>query len=329
MGYLVLGIEGTAWNLSAAVVSDETPVVEVSHTYQPESGGIHPREAAQHHSEHLPPLLRELRSKLAKRGISLDMLDGVAFSQGPGLGPALRTVATAARTLSLMLDVPLVGVNHCLAHIEIGKWHTGAKDPMVVYASGANTQILALNRGRYRVFGETIDIGLGNALDKFARAVGLAHPGGPKIEQLARGAGSYVPLPYTVKGMDLAFSGLITAAKSAAATHPLSDVCHSLQENAFAMLVEVSERAIAHTEKDEVLLVGGVGANDRLSEMLQLMCEEHGVSYFRPEKRYLGDNGTMIALLGLKMLRGGVSTPIEHSEVIPDYRADTVEVVWQ
>ncbi|MHC1592978.1 MAG: bifunctional N(6)-L-threonylcarbamoyladenine synthase/serine/threonine protein kinase [Methermicoccaceae archaeon] len=328
MKRLVLGIEGTAWNLSAAVVSEDESVVEVSHTYTPDKGGIHPREAAQHHSEHMPLILRELSSRLASKGLSFEMLDAVAFSQGPGLGPALRVVATAARTLSLMLGVPLVGVNHCLAHIEIGKWDTGADDPVVVYASGANTQILALNRGRYRVFGETIDIGLGCALDKFARAMGLSHPGGPKIEALARDAKSYIALPYTVKGMDLAFSGLVTAAKNAASTHPLPDVCHSLQENAFAMLVEVSERAVAHTEKDGVLLVGGVGANDRLSEMLQIMCKEAGVSYFRPEKHHLGDNGTMIALLGLKMSSCGLTTPIERSEVIPGYRTDMVEVMW-
>ncbi|HIH69964.1 bifunctional N(6)-L-threonylcarbamoyladenine synthase/serine/threonine protein kinase [Methermicoccus shengliensis] len=325
---LVLGIEGTAWNLSAAVVSDEGEVAEVSHTYVPKEGGIHPREAAQHHSEHMPRILEQLCECMAQKGLSLRDVDGVAFSQGPGLGPALRTVATAARTLSMMLEVPLVGVNHCLAHIEIGKWDTGAHDPMVVYASGANTQILALSKGRYRVFGETIDIGLGNALDKFARAIGMSHPGGPKIEQLARKANSYVPLPYTVKGMDLAFSGLITAAKNATREHPIEDVCFSLQEHAFAMLVEVSERAIAHTGKEEVLLVGGVGANERLSEMMRIMCTERGIAYHRPKKRYLGDNGTMIAILGMRMLKHGITTPIERSEVIAGYRPDMVEVVW-
>lgn len=325
---LVLGIEGTAWNLSAAVVSDEGEVVEVSHTYLPKEGGIHPREAAQHHSEYMSHILEQLCERLLEHGLSLHSIDGVAFSQGPGLGPALRTVATAARTLSMMLNVPLVGVNHCLAHIEIGKWDTGAHDPMVVYVSGANTQILALNKGRYRVFGETIDIGLGNALDKFARAIGMSHPGGPKIEQLARKANSYVPLPYTVKGMDMAFSGLITAAKNATREHALEDVCFSLQEHAFSMLVEVSERAIAHTAKEEVLLVGGVGANERLSEMMRIMCTERGIAYYRPKKRYLGDNGTMIAILGMRMLKHNITTPIERSEVIPGYRPDMVEVVW-
>ena len=130
-------------------------------------------------------------------------------------------------------------------------------DPIVLYASGANTQVIGYLNGRYRIFGETLDIGLGNALDKFARSRDLPHPGGPAIEEMAR-KGSYIELPYTVKGMDLAFSGLVSAAKEIRA--PIEDVCFSLQETAFAMCVEVSERALAHAEKEEILLVGGVGA---------------------------------------------------------------------
>jgi len=98
-----------------------------------------------------------------------------------------------------------------LPTFEVGKWQSGAKDPAIIYVSGANSQVLALRRGRYRIFGETLDISIGNAIDKFARSVGLPHPGGPKVEALARDAKHYIPLPYTVKGMDLSFSGLSTA----------------------------------------------------------------------------------------------------------------------
>ena len=231
----------------------------------------------------------------AKTGLKLD---AIAFSQGPGLGPCLRTVATAARSSLLRFDVPLVGVNHCVAHIEVGKWQSGARDPAVIYVSGANTQVLALRQGHYRIFGETLDISVGNAIDKFARSVGLAHPGGPKVEELARGAKQYIPLPYTVKGMDLSFSGLSTAATEAAKKHDLADVCYSLQETAFAMLVEVTERAMAHAEKKEAMLVGGVGANARLGEMLNIMCEERGAKFFLPPRSFMGDNGSMIAYTG-------------------------------
>ncbi len=314
----VLGLEGTAWNLSAAVFGDKLVALHSS-PYSPPTGGIHPREAAQHHAS----VMREVIARVLP---AAGNLTGIAFSQGPGLGPCLRTVATAARALALALDLPLVGVNHCVAHVEIGRWATGFDDPIVLYASGANTQVLGYLNGRYRIFGETLDIGIGNALDKFARSHGLPHPGGPVVERLARD-GEYIELPYTVKGMDLAFSGLISAAQESGAS--LEDACHGLQETAFAMCVEVTERALAHAGKEEVLLVGGVGANSRLQEMLREMCEDRGARFAVPERTYLGDNGAMIAYTGKIMLEHGVSLPIEASQVRPGYRADEVEVVWR
>ncbi|MDD3934349.1 MAG: bifunctional N(6)-L-threonylcarbamoyladenine synthase/serine/threonine protein kinase, partial [Methanoculleus sp.] len=209
---------------------------------------------------------------------------------------------------------------------EIGRWATGFSDPIVLYASGANTQVLGYLNGRYRIFGETLDIGLGNALDKFARSHDLPHPGGPIIERLAQ-QGNYIEFPYTVKGMDLAFSGLVSAAQESTAA--LEDVCFSLQETAFAMCVEVTERALAHAGKDEVLLVGGVGANARLQEMLRMMCEDRGASFAVPERTFLGDNGAMIAYTGKVMLEHGVTLPLRESQIRPGYRADEVEVTWR
>jgi len=314
----ILGIEGTAWNLSAALF-DRDLVALCSRPYSPAHGGIHPREAAQHHAATMKEVIGEILKKPEE-------ITGVAFSQGPGLGPCLRTVATAARSLSIALNVPLIGVNHCVAHVEIGCWATGCTDPIVLYASGANTQVIGYLNGRYRIFGETLDIGIGNALDKFARAKNLPHPGGPLIETQAQ-SGKYFELPYTVKGMDLAFSGLVSAAKDS--RQPLPDVCCSLQETAFAMCVEVTERALSLTGKDEVLLVGGVGANQRLQDMLRIMCEERGAHFSVPERKYLGDNGAMIAYTGKLMLESGSSLAIEHSQVNPSFRSDEVEVTWK
>ena len=314
----ILGIEGTAWNLSAALF-DRDLVALVSRPYTPVQGGIHPREAAQHHAAAMGELIGSIVQEPEK-------ITGVAFSQGPGLGPCLRTAATAARSLALALDVPLVGVNHCVAHIEIGRFSTGCRDPIVLYASGANTQVIGYLNGRYRIFGETLDIGIGNAIDKFARSKSLPHPGGPIVEAQAK-EGCYIDLPYTVKGMDLAFSGLTSAAKDSPA--PLADVCHSLQETAFAMCAEVTERALSLTGKNEVLLVGGVGANRRLQEMLRTMCRERGAEFFVPEQKYLGDNGAMIAYTGKLMLESGVSLPVESSQVNPSFRSDEVEVIWE
>ncbi|MDD4138389.1 MAG: bifunctional N(6)-L-threonylcarbamoyladenine synthase/serine/threonine protein kinase, partial [Methanoregula sp.] len=314
----ILGIEGTAWNLSAALF-DRDLVSLASRPYRPVQGGIHPREAAQHHASAMKELIASVLTEPER-------VDGIAFSQGPGLGPCLRTVATAARSLALALDVPLVGVNHCVAHIEIGCFATGCKDPIVLYASGGNTQVIGYLNGRYRIFGETLDVGIGNALDKFARAKNFPHPGGPHIEAQAK-EGRYVELPYTVKGMDLAFSGLVSAAKDHKA--PLPDVCHSLQETAFAMCVEVTERAMSLAGKNEVLLVGGVGANRRLQEMLRIMCEDRGAEFFVPEQKFLGDNGAMIAYTGKLMLESGVTLPIESSRINPSFRSDEVEVTWR
>ena len=315
---LVLGLEGTAWNLSAALFGDDLVALHSS-PYVPPKGGIHPREAAQHHAS----VMKEVVSRVLT---DPERIRSDAFSLRPGLGPSLRTVATAARALSIALGVPLVGVNHCVAHVEIGRWATGFRDPIVLYASGANTQVLGYLNGRYRIFGETLDIGLGNALDKFARSHDLPHPGGPIIEKLAQ-KGSYIELPYTVKGMDLAFSGLVSAAQESSAA--LEDVCFSLQETAFAMCVEVTERALAHAGKDEVLLVGGVGANRRLQEMLQVMCEERGAAFAVPERTFLGDNGAMIAYTGKVMLEHGVTLPLEKSQIRPGFRSDEVEVTWR
>jgi len=324
---IVLGIEGTAWNLSAAIVEEDKILSEYSLPYQPVGGGIHPRDAAQSHATNIKKVISTV---LDKADIDPKNINGVAFSIGPGMGPCLRTVATAARALSLLLDIPLIGVNHCIAHIEIGKWLTGAKNPLILYVSGANSQVIGLRGRRYNIYGETLDIGIGNAIDKFSRAFNIRHPGGPKIEELAKKGERYIKLPYVVKGMDFSFSGLVTAAINAVNREEFSiyDVSFSLQENAFSMLVEVTERALAYTDTHELLLTGGVGANSRLREMLKIMCEDRDVRFFVPDKKYMGDNGVMIAYTGLLMLKSGITIKVEDSTVKPNFRPDEVEIKW-
>jgi len=289
-------------------------------------GGIHPREAANHHAENIVPLMHEA---VAKAGISYDDIDLVAFSQGPGLGPCLRTAATAARSLALTMQVDLIGVNHCVAHLEIGRKMTGAGDPTLLYASGGNTQVIAYSGGRYRVFGETLDIGIGNMIDKFGREVGLPFPSGPQIEILAREGKELIELPYSVKGMDVAFSGILTAAiQLKSKGKRMEDLCYSLQETCFAMLVEVTERAMAHVEKNEVLLGGGVVQNKRLQEMVRIMAEERGAKMFVPPGSLCVDNGAMIAWTGIVMHQSGLRTRIEDSAVRQRFRTDEVDLPW-
>ncbi|WP_435124000.1 bifunctional N(6)-L-threonylcarbamoyladenine synthase/serine/threonine protein kinase [Halobaculum sp. D14] len=325
----VLGIEGTAWCASAAVYDTEDDAVFIeSDAYEPESGGIHPREAAEHMGDAVPRVVAAALDH-AEAAFGADAIDAVAFSRGPGLGPCLRIVGTAARSLARTLDVPLVGVNHMVAHLEIGRHRSGFDSPVCLNASGANAHLLGYHNGRYRVLGETMDTGVGNALDKFTRHVGWSHPGGPKIEAHAAD-GSYVDLPYVVKGMDFSFSGIMSAAKQAYDDGvPVEDVCFSLQEHTFAMLTEVSERALSLTGTDELVLGGGVGQNDRLREMLSEMCAARGADFYAPEPRFLRDNAGMIAVLGAKMAAAGDTVPVADSAVDPDFRPDQVDVTWR
>jgi N6-L-threonylcarbamoyladenine synthase/protein kinase Bud32 len=319
----VLGIEGTAWAASAAVYDTETDQTTIfTDAYLPESGGIHPREAAEHMREAIPEVVSRART-------ATDVIDAVAFSRGPGLGPCLRIVATAARALAGTLDVPLVGVNHMLAHLEIGRHQSGFDSPVCLNASGANAHLLGFHNGRYRMLGETMDTGVGNAIDKFTRHVGWSHPGGPKVEEAATD-GTYIDLPYVVKGMDFSFSGIMSAAKEAYDDgEAIEDVCFSLQETIFAMLTEVAERSLSLTGNNELVLGGGVGQNQRLREMLDEMCETRGASFYAPEARFLQDNAGMIAVLGARMADAGDTVSIEDSRVRPNFRPDDVEVTWR
>ena len=249
-----LGIESTAHTFGVGIVDSKGRILaNEKKSFFPDEG-IHPREAAVHHTNHAVQVIKDA---LETAKIDISEVDVIAFSQGPGLSPSLKVGAVSARTLALSLKIPIMGVNHCIAHIEIGRMKTKAKDPIIVYVSGGNTQIIGLSGGRYRVFGETLDIGIGNMIDKFARKTGFGNPGGPVIEKIGK-KGKYIELPYSVKGMDLSFSGLLTSAVNMVEKgKKIEDVCYSLQHTAYAMVSEVTERALSHTGKEEVLLLRG------------------------------------------------------------------------
>jgi universal protein Kae1 len=327
-----LGVESTADDFGVGIATFKGEILaNASSGYIPEEGGIHPREAARHHAEVADKILNEAFSKAGVKPRDLTL---IAFSQGPGLGPCLRTGATVARALATYLQVPLVGVNHSAAHIEIGKLETKTVDPVTLYVSGGNTIITAFDSGRYRVFGETLDIALGNCLDVFARKAGLKHkndmPFGAVLEQLAARGKKLVSLPYVVKGMDISLSGLLTATITLLhkGEHKLEDLCYSLQEHAFSMVTEITERALAHTEKNEVLLTGGVAANKRLQSMLGVISDEHGAQFNVVPREFATDNGAMIAWTGVLAYTHGVVTPVEKSFVKLRWRLEKVDVPW-
>jgi universal protein Kae1 len=326
---ICLGIESTAHTLGISIVDGKKKKVlsNVISAFKTDEGGMIPGEVADHHVKESSETLSEA---FEKAGIKKEDVDLIAFSQGPGIGHCLRIGAALARSLSLILKRPLIGVNHCIAHLEIGRYLTGAKDPILLYASGANTQIIGYKSGKYRVFGETLDIGIGNFLDSFARNLGLGFPGGPKIEKLALEGKKLIDLPYSVKGMDISLGGFSTNLKNKIASKKYSkeDLCFSTQETAFAMLVEVAERALAFTEKKELVLGGGVACNKRLQEMCSIMCKERGAKVYFLENQFYVDNAAMIAITGIMMHKVGLKTSIEDSEIRPYERTDDVEVVW-
>ncbi|MBT7102373.1 tRNA (adenosine(37)-N6)-threonylcarbamoyltransferase complex transferase subunit TsaD [archaeon] len=328
----VLGIESTAHTFGVAVVDENGEILSnEKDSYTTESGGMIPIEVRKHHAEVGDEVYG---NAIEKAGIDEKDIIAVALSNAPGLAPCLLEGMAFAKKVASRLEVPLVPVNHCIAHLEIGS-SVGAKDPVMLYASGANTQVIAYEAGKYRVFGETLDLGVGNFIDTFARFAGLGFPGGPKIQKLAEACKNkeeLIELPYSIKGMDVAFSGLQTKLKNFLdkGEYSIEELSYSMQEHVFGMLVEAAERALAHTGKKELLLGGGVACNSRLQEMCRIMCEERGCKLFVPDFSLLVDNAGMIGYLGLKMFKAGLGEKdLDKIDIVPRERTDDVEVSWR
>ena len=361
---IILGIESTAHTFGIGIVKDGKLLSNVRDMYTTEKGGIIPVESAKHHKK----IAKEIYDEALKvANVKESDIDAIAFSQGPGLAPCLLEGMEFAKKLAGDLEKSIIPVNHCIAHLEIGKI-TGAKDPVMLYVSGANTQIIAYASGKYRIFGETLDIGVGNFIDNFARHLGIGFPGGPAIQKLAENGKNYIELPYKVKGMDITLSGILTNLKqkiekmkfNPPPNHPppltvnikqnsmlslseksrvdkrvnytLADLAYSMQETVFAMLVETAERALAHTGKNELLFGGGVACNSRLQEMCKIMCKERGAKFLCPPNALLVDNAGMIAFLGEIMYKKGIKISykeLDKIDIKPRQRTDEVDVDWK
>jgi len=325
---MCLGIESTAHTFGASLVDGQDRIVtNVNSTYRPPVGvGIHPRKA----SEHLATVADEIvKTALTTRDGSSIEPDVIAYAAGPGLGPCLRIGATVGRALSSFLKKPLVPVHHGVAHLDIAMSMAKSLNPLAVLVSGGHTSILVHVGRRWRVYGETQDITLGNLLDMFAREAKLPSPGGLSVGREAMKGQSLIKLPYTVKGNDVAYSGLLTAAASSLRRQGnLADVCFSLQETAFSMLSEAVERSLVQTRRSEVLLAGGVAASPRLRQMICLVAEDHGASFHPVPIEYSGDCGAQIACSGRLAFESGVTVKTSDSFVTPRWRLDEVDVPW-
>ncbi|GAA5974674.1 hypothetical protein JCM5350_001241 [Sporobolomyces pararoseus] len=425
---LALGLEGSANKLGVGLILHSPPsgggtsatgdpgtvsiLSNIRHTYvTPPGEGFLPSDTARHHKR----WINEVVDKALKQGnVNMKDVDVVCFTKGPGMGAPLQTVALVARTLALMYNKPLVGVNHCVGHIETGRLITNSPSPIVLYVSGGNTQVIAYSQQRYRIFGETLDIAVGNCLDRFARIIGLSNDPSPgaNIESEAKKGKRLLPLPYATKGMDIMLGGILHAVEAytrdprfrpnegsskartnsektkmvgqeerrrraegqgpQAALQDIgfslersnppqaslptttrdgetteskeevheeeeeeediitpADLCFSLQETIFSMLVEITERAMAHAGGKEVLIVGGVGCNKRLQEMMGIMAGERGGNIFATDERFCIDNGIMIAHAGLLSWRMGYETPLAETACTQRFRTDEVLVNWR
>ncbi|KAK8058348.1 hypothetical protein PG994_008796 [Apiospora phragmitis] len=367
-----LGCEGSANKLGIGVISHDPTtnttriLSNVRHTFNsPPGTGFLPKDTAAHHRAHFVSVAREA---LRAAGLTdpARELSCICYTRGPGMGAPLTSTAVAARTLAALWGLDLVGVNHCVGHIEMGRFITGAANPVVLYVSGGNTQVIAYAEQRYRIFGETLDIAVGNCIDRFARTLQIPNDPFPgyNVEQVAKKAFYTVAadrttktprdpvlldLPYAVKGMDCSFSGILGAADLQAAQMQKQDallaaggalkegeqritredLCFTLQEVVFAMLVEITERAMAHVGSKQVLVVGGVGCNERLQEMMGLMARDRGGSVYATDERFCIDNGIMIGLAGLLAWETGFRTPFEESTCTQRFRTDEVHIKWR
>jgi N6-L-threonylcarbamoyladenine synthase len=318
------------------------------HTFvSPPGTGFLPKDTAAHHRRWV---VRLVKQAMKQANIKLEDVDCICYTKGPGMGAPLNAVAVAARTLSQLWNKPLVGVNHCVGHIEMGRAITGAENPVVLYVSGGNTQVIAYSAQRYRIFGEALDIAVGNCLDRFARVLNISNDPAPgyNIEQMAKKGKHLIELPYTVKGMDVSFSGILASVEELArkleksqssdtpwldteSGEPITreDLCFTLQETVFAMLVEITERAMAHVGANQVLIVGGVGCNERLQNMMGLMASEREGSVYATDERFCIDNGIMIAQAGLLAWRMGFKTGLEESTTTQRFRTDEPLINWR
>lgn len=323
----ILGIESTAHTLGVGICDNGKIIANEKAMYPIGTSGIIPAKAADLHAENINSVLERA---LTAAKMTMKDIDGVAYTKGPGLGPCLRVAQLAAITIAQKYKIPIIPVNHAVGHIEVTRQIAKVKDPIVLYVSGGNSQILGLVDTpfrHYHVYGETFDVGVGNMLDSFAREAKLDPAWGSSVAKLAEG-GHYIELPYTVKGMDFTFTGLLTHSTKLLKTKSHKDIAYSMQETAFAMLCEATERALLLTKKKELLLSGGVAQSKRLGEMMRLMAKQHKVAVYIAPNELNADNGAMIALVGEKMLKHGMKFDVKDCDINQKYRIDTAKVAW-
>ncbi|NUN11242.1 tRNA (adenosine(37)-N6)-threonylcarbamoyltransferase complex transferase subunit TsaD [Candidatus Micrarchaeota archaeon] len=318
-----LGIESTAHTLGIGVFDSgkQKILANALDRYDLGKKGFIPRKLAEHHEKVFSKVLKQA---LTESKVKLSDFDAIAYSQGPGIGHCLHVGLIAAKSLSELTGKPLIPVNHCVSHIEVTRFFTKLKDPVIVYVSGGNTQIIARKGDSYKVLGETLDLGLGNFLDNLGRTLNLTPPNAIGVMNSAKG--ELIDLPYSIKGMNVSFTGLLTKCEKLMTEVSKKDLCYSAQETSFAMIVEATERALKHLNKKEVIVCGGVACNTRLQEMLAIMSKENHCRFGVAKDEFNRDNGAMIALTGSKAFEANCVSKEEG--VNQKQRTDSVKICW-
>lgn len=322
---LVLGIESSAHTFGVGIVKDGKILANEKSVYDVGSKGMIPAKVAETHVKNAKDVIFRA---LSTAGLKITDIEGIGYTKGPGIGTCLQVGQLSAKTLAVELDVKIVPVNHAVGHAEITRSESSFKDPITLYVSGGNSQILKIANKpfrHYHILGETFDVGVGNMLDSFARKINLVPAWGSTVAKTAMN-GKYLPMPYTVKGMDFSFTGLLTYAGELAEKASKEDLCYSIQETSFAMLCEATERAMLLTNSNELAVCGGVAQSVRLQEMLRSICKEHGAKFGVAKNEYNADNGAMIAFVAERMLSRGVSEPLSKCDIEQRYRIDRAVV---
>jgi N6-L-threonylcarbamoyladenine synthase len=317
---LVLGIETSCDETAVGIVEDRfhlrANVVASQVELHAPYGGVVPEVAAR---AHLEAMLPTIDTALVHAGVHLTDIDAIAVTAGPGLAGALLVGVSAAKGLALAHDLPLLGVNHLRAHVEVAQLEHGElTGPLVaLVVSGGHTSIVAMDEdGVFRQLGGTIDDAAGEAFDKIARYLGLPFPGGPEIDRLAReGDRTAFAFPRALLHdgtYRLSLSGLKTAVvremrrlEAAGEEVVLADVAASFQEAIVDVQVIKTLRAAAEEGLDQVLLAGGVAANSRLRERFAAETAANGQRLIVPSIPLCTDNGAMVAASGANLLAAG------------------------
>lgn len=323
----VMGIESSAHTFGVGISENGKILANEKIMYKIGRTGMIPKEVGQFH---LGNAAKVISMAIDKSGLPFSEIEGIGYTRGPGMGYCLHIGMLSAKTMAKRLGIPIVPVNHAVGHIEIAKHRARLKDPVALYVSGGNSQILKREKSKnphYRILGETFDIGIGNMLDSLARGLGLDPAWGSTVEQLAEN-GSYINMPYTVKGMDFSFTGLLTHALKLKAKESKEDICFSVQETAFAMLAEAAERAMLLTDSKELCVCGGVAQSKRLKKMLSMMSSEHNVKFGYAEDEFNADNGAMIAFVAEKLLASGISERLRSCDIEQRYRIEDARL-WR